>query len=125
MKKRSFLRSVSCALVLSLFVTGLPVQASGTEGKSVPVQMMTDTLTEQTLQAENLLTATEAESAGAQVLCEVEELREMGTKHFRMSDGTFLAVNYGIPVHYMDADGEWQVLASPALLRALNGGAGY
>ena len=31
---------------------------------------------------------------------EVEELREETVKHFRMSDGSFVAVQYGAPVHY-------------------------
>ncbi len=123
MKRRKFLRSVSCALILALFVTGLPVQANGTAGTNVQMQTVgqiqaggqesqasvqtVSTATDNGPKKE-LTTATQAEAVSAQVLYEVEELREAGTKHFRMSDGTFLAVNYGIPVHYQDADGTWQ-----------------
>ena len=39
---------------------------------------------------------------------EVESLRTEDTKHFRMSDGSFSAVSYGIPVHYQDEDGNWK-----------------
>ncbi|MBS1402257.1 MAG: hypothetical protein HPZ79_04635 [Oscillospiraceae bacterium] len=39
---------------------------------------------------------------------EMDELREEAVKHFRMSDGSFLAVQYDGPVHYQDTDGEWQ-----------------
>lgn len=42
------------------------------------------------------------------VLGEVEELREEDTKHFRLSDGSFVAVSYGLPVHYENEDGQWQ-----------------
>lgn len=37
---------------------------------------------------------------------EVEALRSETGKHFRLSDGSFLAVDYGMPVHYQE-DGEW------------------
>ncbi|MBQ7025948.1 MAG: hypothetical protein IJN31_05040, partial [Peptococcaceae bacterium] len=106
MKRRKFLRSVSCALILALFVTGLPVHANGTAGTNVSAQLQADMQSE--LSAQMTDGQLQADVVGAEVLYEVEELREAGTKHFRMSDGTFLAVNYGIPVHYRDADGEWQ-----------------
>ena len=38
----------------------------------------------------------------------MDKLREEAVKHFRMSDGSFLAVQYDGPVHYQDTDGEWQ-----------------
>ena len=34
--------------------------------------------------------------------------REESVKHFRMSDGTYLAVSYAEPVHYRSDDGDWQ-----------------
>lgn len=48
------------------------------------------------------------ESAVVTVLGEVDELREENIKHFRLSDGTFVAVDYGMAVHYEDSDGNWQ-----------------
>lgn len=42
------------------------------------------------------------------VVSEVEELREEAVKHFRMSDGSFLAVQYDTPVHYKDENDQWQ-----------------
>lgn len=48
-----------------------------------------------------------AGEAGAVVLGEVTSLRGESEKHFRMDDGSFLAVNYGVPVHYAaEEDGE-------------------
>ena len=42
------------------------------------------------------------------IIGEVEDLREESVKHFRTEDGSFLAVDYGMPVHYQDAAGIWQ-----------------
>ncbi|MBS1401534.1 MAG: hypothetical protein HPZ79_00915 [Oscillospiraceae bacterium] len=54
-------------------------------------------------------TATEeATNEEAYIVSEVNELREEAVKHFRMSDGSYLLVEYNEPVHYQDADEEWQ-----------------
>ena len=37
-----------------------------------------------------------------QIVQELVEQRGLSTKHFLMDDGTFQAVEYGKPVHYMD-----------------------
>ena len=34
--------------------------------------------------------------------------REENVKHFRLGDGSFVALQYDAPVHYLDADGAWQ-----------------
>ncbi len=39
---------------------------------------------------------------------EVEELREESVKHFRLEDGSYVAAQYDMPVHYLDDNGEWQ-----------------
>lgn len=36
------------------------------------------------------------------------ERRDESVKHFVMSDGSYTAVEYSIPVHYLDDAGEWQ-----------------
>ena len=36
------------------------------------------------------------------------ELREESVKHFRLEDGTYMAVQYQTPVHYLDENGYWQ-----------------
>ena len=41
-------------------------------------------------------------------LFELEELREETVKHFRLEDGSIIAVQYDDPVHYLDTDGKWQ-----------------
>lgn len=38
---------------------------------------------------------------------EITERRDEAEKHFRLSDGTYIAVQYNIPVHYQNEDFEW------------------
>ena len=61
------------------------------------------------------------------VVGEVEQYREESVKHFRMEDGSFIAVDYGSPVHYSLDEGEdkiWHdidnslILESAGLARA-------
>ena len=60
-----------------------------------------------------LLSGTETVPA-ADVVGEVESLRTEEGKHFRLSDGSYLAVSYGTPVHYQDASGRWQEIDNRA-----------
>ena len=39
---------------------------------------------------------------------EVSSLREESVKHFRLEDGSYVAAQYGSPVHYLDENGAWQ-----------------
>ena len=59
--------------------------------------------TDVTLQEETL---TEEKQVPVTVLGEVEELRTEDEKHFRMSDGSYRAAQYDVPVHFMQ-NGEW------------------
>lgn len=43
-----------------------------------------------------------------EILFEDTFLREENVKHFRMKDGTYRAVVYDTPVHYLDDEGNWQ-----------------
>ena len=44
----------------------------------------------------------------AEVAFEESSLRSERVKHFRMGDGSYVAVQYDVPVHHQDADGRWQ-----------------
>ena len=50
----------------------------------------------------------ETEEEDPQVLFEVEELRDQYEKSYRLSDGTILAAQYGMDVHYEDENGNWE-----------------
>ena len=41
-------------------------------------------------------------------ICELEALREESVKHFRLEDGSCIAVQYSDPVHTLDDNGKWQ-----------------
>ncbi len=96
-------KQILCILLAIIFVTQLvpaPVLA----------EMVSDTTVsdaqELKLSADTVVATKEAEPAT--ILGEVEELREENVKHFRLSDGSFVAAQYAEPVHYQDADGDWQ-----------------
>ena len=48
----------------------------------------------------------EEEAASPAIDCEETGRREESVKHFRLEDGSYLAVSYGVPVHYRE-NGEW------------------
>ncbi|MBP3700633.1 MAG: DNRLRE domain-containing protein, partial [Lachnospiraceae bacterium] len=52
----------------------------------------------------------------AEVIGEVESLRQESVKHFRLSDGSYLAVSYGLPVHYLDEEESWQDIDNTMVL---------
>ena len=123
MKRHKILRAISCALIVALTINTLPmdsVRAAGTEGSVTeppatvqaagdglateelgPVQLTTD-------QVRPVQVSSDQVNSEATVLGEVETLRQEGIKHFRMSDGSFVAVDYGMPVHFKDSQGDWQ-----------------
>ncbi len=50
----------------------------------------------------------EIESSDLQVSYEIDEQRNISEKHFRLSDGSFIAASYPGPVHYETEDGTWE-----------------
>ena len=57
-----------------------------------------------------------------QILGEMEELRSENEKHFRLEDGSYLAVSYGLPVHYQGEDGTWQEIDNRMVMTASTDG---
>ena len=51
------------------------------------------------------------------IVGEEEALRGQGEKHFRLSDGTYLAATYGSPIHYLGEDGSWVEIDNRPVLR--------
>ncbi|MDR0914043.1 MAG: DNRLRE domain-containing protein, partial [Oscillospiraceae bacterium] len=58
----------------------------------------------------NQTTGTEANSENndALILFEDKTKRDETTKHFKLDDGSYMAVMYDYPVHFEDADGKWE-----------------
>lgn len=52
--------------------------------------------------------APEESEDNLQVLYEVEEQREAAVKHFRLSDGSYVAASYPTAVHYAVGEDEWE-----------------
>lgn len=55
----------------------------------------------------DLIPISTQEESTPYVVNEVAELRKENQKHFRLSDGNYLAVSYGDTVHYQEVDGSW------------------
>ncbi len=57
--------------------------------------------------AEDDFVQTETANPEPRIISEDKEKRDEYTKHFIMSDGTFMAAQYQFPIHYRDENGEW------------------
>ena len=68
-----------------------------------PTSVIAEALTDET--EHEATEGTAAESVKTENVFEVTELREESVKHFRLSDGTYVAAQYNAPVHYLDDDG--------------------
>ena len=82
------LRSISLILSVAICLVSLPMAAFAIE--------------------------TEGEISAAQSsellkdIVEIVGLREENVKHFKMEDGTYTAVQYDVPIHYLDEYGVWR-----------------
>ncbi len=94
--KKQLSKLISLILVAALLVQIIPMSVFATEPEEIYVEELGD------------LSADSGEdSPPAQILFEEESLREENVKHFRLDDGSYIAVQYDTPVHYQDANGEW------------------
>ena len=96
-----FGRILSLVLVVAMLVQLLPASAFAQEIQQVQEEESFLQGTAGTL--ENAVGNANPED----ILYEVEEYREEAQKHFRMKDGNFVAVQYDVPVHYENSDGEF------------------
>ncbi|MDR0889340.1 MAG: hypothetical protein LBM28_01675, partial [Oscillospiraceae bacterium] len=120
-------RLVALVLIMVMLAQLLPAGALATEAgiQDSASDVQGDTIA----QTDDALLDTGRQAASAEsayVVSEVESLRGENEKHFRMSDGSFMAVSYGEAVHYQDASGKWtdidNTLTSAAEeLQAVNG----
>ena len=96
--KRLIRRLLSCVLVMTMLLQQCPLDALAvTDDPVLPV--------DETGETAEILNDGRADSTVIEG--EVTGLRGEYEKHFRLSDGTFLAAEYSIPVHY-NADGVWK-----------------
>ena len=94
------IRFLALLLALVLVFEILPAQALAADGDVSAAE----TLGVETDAAED----TASDSEALTVTGEVEALRTETTKHFRLSDGSYIAVDYNMAVHYAQGEGENQ-----------------
>ena len=103
--KKTFGRILSLLLVVSLLIQLVPITIFATESENSTELVATDDA--MSIGSADEIESNESTAAPATILFEEESLREESVKHFRMDDGSYIAVQYGTPVHYMDEDGQW------------------
>ena len=108
MKTRWYKQLLSVVLVLAMLVQLLPLS----------VLAETLTATEEPIVTTTTNSFTESEAVPATIVGEEVSLRTETEKHFRLSDGSYIAVSYGMPVHYQDDEGSWQDIDNSLTLSA-------
>ena len=100
---RRFLAIFLClTMVLQVFgATAFATEATPElEENPVPTEVL---LSGEVEESENAST----ELNPANVVCEMEAMRNETSKHFRMRDGHFAAIQYSTAVHYENEEGQW------------------
>ena len=104
MSNSKWRKILSLVLVLVLIFQMMPVSAFADDDVVI---IGSDT-------ADYDLTADEQQEV--YVTNEVTELRGEREKHFRLSDGSFVVMEYEQPIHYQEADGSWEEIDNALLL---------
>ena len=94
---------IALLLVLTLLVQIFPLSvfAEGEDGKTPPAEVLEP----------------ETEEPGLVVLGEMTGRRGESEKHFHLNNGNFVAVDYGVPVHYTKEDGAaWEDIDNTLVL---------
>ena len=94
-------RFISLLLVFALILQIVPATVFATEDDN-------DTMSIDELMLTDEASLVPEEPVCDEILFEDTSLREENVKHFRMKDGTYRAVVYDTPVHYLDDEGNWQ-----------------
>lgn len=100
-------------LALALVFQMLPLSIFAEDTASAG-RLGQESISKETNQAE---TKNETVQQSGIVVGEVTDLRGESQKHFRMEDGSFIAVDYGMPVHFTTDDGaNWQEIDNTLML---------
>ena len=83
MKKGMLFKFISGFLAMAMLTAAIPSHAFAQDAQ---------------IEADSTSLQTDAQSDEAEILYEEKQLRERQVKHFRMSDGTYMAVQYAEPV---------------------------
>ncbi len=107
MKRITWQRILAFVIVMTMLFELLPMTSFAVEDGS----------------GSNTGTASISESARAElsVIGEVPELRDATSKQFRLSDGSYAAVEYGIPIHFQTEDNSWEEIDNTLTYADANG----
>ncbi len=95
--KKIGLRSLSVFLAVLMILFAFPLQV-------IAAELQNQTPVGDTAASGEAVTSTPIPG----VDYEVTALREENVKHFHLTDGSYVAVSYDVPVHYADESGDWQ-----------------
>ena len=99
MKQTKLIRMLAFILVIIMMLEMGPMQVFAT-GSGATTEYADTIASEETAPAED------AKIPEVYIEGEVTELRSEYEKHYRLTDGSFMAVQYQVPVHYED-EGQW------------------
>ncbi len=101
--RKTFGKFLSLFLIATLLIQLVPTTIFATESETTADPNVTD---DAMSGYADELESIENPTSSATILFEEESLREENVKHFRMDDGSYIAVQYGTPVHY-EENGQW------------------
>ena len=73
----------------------------------LPIQVFAETAPEPKPEESVTFDSLREATDNANIVSELKERRDEYIKHFRMDDGTIMAVTYDYPVHYKNSKGKW------------------
>jgi hypothetical protein len=118
MKFKNFIQLISLTLAIVLLFQCLPLQAFA-QTQAVELEETQENASHMDSPKSEYVSHVQSVDDFASelsILGEEESLRTEDTKHFRLSDGSFVAVSYGTAVHFQDETGAWQdIVNTPAL----------
>ncbi|MBE5888333.1 MAG: DNRLRE domain-containing protein [Lachnospiraceae bacterium] len=99
-RSKPWMKLISMMLVVTMLFTSWASHVQAQTGQGADPELLQN--------EEGVTTTTNTNTDTTSEVYEVTELREERVKHFRLEDGSYVAVQYTTPVHVQDADGNWQ-----------------
>ena len=115
-KPKKTLASVLTAVMLFQMLPSFHISSWADEEKNEPKVISLDEAMEQGLVQDFIEKPEQTAYTAEDVLFEYTDLRTDETKSFRLANGNTLAVAYGYPVHYLDAEGKYQDIDNRLML---------
>ncbi len=108
-------KSLAMLLVAALLLQVTPLRAVAAENEL-------STVLPETVDSAEFVDFPEDKPADIQVVYEETGQRDVAEKHFRLSDGSFIAASYPGPVHYETEEGTWEEIDNTLNLSSASSG---